>query len=274
MSELIPLYLAWLRAGGRSANTIRKRQWLLQHADQHLPYGVDNADPDEWAAYLGEPGWSAWTRATYYRHANGYYTWAVNGDRLTLNPLVGLIRPPDGDRIPDPATDAELAAALDLLPEQPWRMAVRLASWAGLRCCEIVTVRREDCTAEWLRVRGKGGKIGLVPMAPQLWSVIAPLPAGVLVVGARGRPLTAQMLTQMQHKVWRRIGQPGQHLHRFRHWCGTTIQRATGNIRVTQKVLRHVSVRSTEGYTMVSDAALHAAVAALPVPTTGAPAGQ
>jgi len=110
-------------------------------------------------------------------------------------------------------------------------------------------------------------------MAPHLWESIRNRPPGLLVLGARGKKLTAQMLTQMQHKVWARIGQPGQHLHRFRHKCGTDAQRATGNIRVTQKLLRHASVRSTEGYTFVSDADLHAAVAALPVPSTGAPAG-
>lgn len=272
MSDLIPPHLDWLRAGGRSDRTVGDRQRLLHHADAHLPYGLDSADTDEWAQYLANPGWSVWTRYTYRTHANGYYAWAVAAEQLTLNPLDGLTRPPQGDAIPDPATDAELAEALELLPEQPWRMAVLLAAYAGLRCCEIVTVRREDCTAEWLRVRGKGGKTNLVPMAPHLWSVVRNAPPGLLVMGARGGPLTPHGLSGQQHKVWRRIGQPHQHLHRFRHKCGTDAQRATGNIRVTQRLLRHASVRSTEGYTLVSDAELHAAVAALPVPSTGAPA--
>lgn len=272
MSDLIPLHSLWLRAAGRSDRTITARERLLHHANTHLPKGIDEAHTDEWAAYLANQAWSPWTRHTYYHHANGYYQWAIyEAYRLNPpNPIDGLIRPPEGDRLPDPASAEELATALTLLPAMPWRMAVMLAAYAGLRCCEIVTVERRDCTTDWLRVRGKGGRLAAVPMSPVLWAVVEPMPPGLLVVGARGRPLTAQMLTQMQGRVWARIGQPHQHLHRFRHWAGTEVQRGCGDIRVTQRFLRHASVRSTEGYTLVSATQLRAAVAALPA--VGAPA--
>lgn len=267
MSDLIPLHLMWMRAGGRSPRTIHDRGRLLEHADRVLPYGIEEAHTDEWSSYFANDRWQPWTRHTYFNHGWGFYQWAVP-DYLTLNPLSALIRPPEGDRLPNPATDEELAHALAVLPDQPWRMAVLLAAYAALRCCEIVTVRREDCTAEWLRVRGKGGKLATVPMAPQLWDAIRTRPSGLLVTGARGRPLTAQMITQMQRRVWDRIGQPNQRLHRFRHWCGTQIQRQTGNIRITQQVLRHSSVRSTEGYTLVTPAELQTAIALLGAPAS------
>lgn len=268
MSDLIPRHLTWLRAGGRSTTTVAARERLLYHAEAHLPWGLDEADHNEWADYLDQPQWSPWTKHTYFNHGCGYYNWGVAMGKLALNPLSLLIRPPEGDREPNPVSDAELMHALTELPEQPWRMAARLAAFAGLRCCEIVAVKREDCTAEWLRVRGKGGHMALVPMAPVLWRVIEPMPAGLLVLGARGKPLTAQMLSQMQGPMWVRIGLPDVRLHRLRHWCGTDVQRRTGNIRVTQRVLRHASIHSTQGYTLVSDAELHAAVAGL-----GTPAG-
>lgn len=276
MSDLIPLHLTWMRAGGRAERTIHDRRRLLEHADARLPYGLDCAHTDEWAAYLAGPppspgkrGWSDWTRDIYYRHGYAYYEWAVAGGWVTMNPLRGLTRPPEGDRLPRPVSDDDLAYALDQLPLMPWRMAVMLAAFAGLRCCEIVTIRRQDCSHELLTVRGKGGRLEQVPMAPTLWEVVEPRPPGLLVVGARGKPLTAQMLTQMQGNVWARIGLDVT-LHRFRHWCGTNVQRQTGDIRVTQKILRHKSTRSTEGYTLVSDTQLHAAVAALPFPVAPA----
>jgi len=264
MSDLIPLHLTWLRAGGRSVRTIHDRERLLHHAQTHLPYGLDQAHTDEWADYLSRPGWSPWTRHTYFGHANGYYDWAVAAQWLTLNPLDGLIRPPEGDRIPDPATDDEIRAALTLLPEQPWRMAVRLAAWAGLRCCEIVTVRRENCTEAYLKVRRKGGKLATVAMAPPLWEAIATRDPRLLVTGARGGALTAQMLTQMQGKLWRRIGQPHQHLHRFRAWFATSMLANGADIRTVQDLLGHASVTSTQWYTAVTNPRRLAAVALLP----------
>jgi integrase len=202
MSDLIPLHLTWMRAGGRAARTVHDRQRLLEHAAARLPYGLDNADTAEWATYLAQPRWSTWTRNVYYRHAYSYYEWAVATGHVTLNPLRGLDRPPEGDRVPRPVTDDQLAHALARLPEMPWRLAVMLAAFAGLRCCEIVTIRRQDCTVELLTVRGKGGRLEQVPMAPALWAVVEPRATGLLVVGARGKPLSAQMLTQMQGRVW------------------------------------------------------------------------
>lgn len=262
MSDLIPDHLRWFKLG-HSPRTVAARERLLYHAEAHLPRGLDDTNADGWADYLGTEGWSAWTRYTYRNHAHGFYEWGIAIGEYEYNPIAQLPRLPEGDRVPNPVTDDELAHALTHLPEQPWRMAVRLAAFAGLRCCELVAVERKHCTREWLRVKGKGDRVALVPMAPALWAVVEPMPPGLLVRSARGLPLTAAGISARQGAVWARIGLPDVTMHRFRHWCGTDVQRRTGNIRVTQKMLRHASVRSTEGYTMVSDAELHAAVATL-----------
>ena len=242
MSNLIEKHLTWLRAGKRSPRTITARGRLLRHAERCLPRGLDRADADDLAEYLARPAWSQWTAYTYFGHLAGYYRWAVLTGKRPADPTAQLIHPEQGDRLPDPATDDELAQALAALPAQPWRMAVQLAAWAGLRCCEIVSVRREDCSAEWIRVIGKGGRWATVPTAPQLWAVIEAAPAGLLVRSATGLVLTAQRLTQTQGAVWDRIGQPHQHLHRF----------------------RHKSILSTQGYTAVADSQRQAAVRLLP----------
>lgn len=272
VSDLIPLHLMWMRAGGRSERTIHDRERLLLHADRVLPYGIDQAHTNEWAAYLANPRWQPWTRCIYDRHARGYYRWAVPC-YLTFNPMDALIRPPEGDREPDPATDEELAQALDQLPPMPWRLAVIMAAYAGLRCCEIVSIRREQCTAESLRVRGKGGKVTVMPMAPQLWAEIKDRPPGLLVTGARGKPLSPQMLTQMQRKIWIRIGQPHQHMHRFRAWFCTTLINAGVNVRVVQELMRHSDLKPILHYAAVAKTQRLAAIAVLPT-FTGAPASQ
>jgi site-specific recombinase XerD len=264
MSDLIPEHEAYLRAGGRADNTVACRVRRLHHAERHLPHGLDGSHTSELAHYLANPSWSRWTRHTYFNHLRGYYTWGVQFGHLSMDPMDAMIRPPEGDRLPDPCTDDELALALESLPMWPMGMAVRLAAYAGLRCCEITVACREKCTEERLRVLGKGGLVRSVAMSPILWATIKDLPPGPLCVGVRGRPITAKSLSEMQASFWRRIGLPAMHLHRLRHWFGTALLREGADLRTVQELMGHASITSTVGYTLIVDTQRRAAVRRLP----------
>lgn len=269
MSDLIPRHLDHLEGAGKSPRTLQARQRLLEHAHRHLPYGLDEAHCDEIAAYLGTPGWSAWTRSTYWSHLRGYYRWGVKVGELTLDPMSVLDRPPAGECLPDPVTDDELAQALARSPVQPWGLAVMLAAYAGLRCCELVRLRREDVTVDELRIRvGKGGRAAVVPTSPVLWAYLRDRPRGLLVTTATGRPNTAHYLTSSQYQHWQRIGLPEVHLHRFRHWYGTTLLRMGADLRTVQELMRHRSIMSTQGYTLIVSEQRSNAIRTLPAPTT------
>src|SRR5437773_10548476 len=71
--------------------------------------------------------------------------------------------------VPRPAP-LEVFHAILAGPE-PWRTAVALAGYAGLRMGEIIRARREDVTAEHLIVLRKGGKEVALPNHPQLWEI-------------------------------------------------------------------------------------------------------
>jgi site-specific recombinase XerD len=90
------------------------------------------------------------------------------------------------------------------------------------------------------------------------------MPAGLLVHSATGLAMSAQRLTGMQRPVWARIGQPHQHLHRFRHWFATTLLRNGADIRTVQELMRHRSILSTQGYTAVTSPQRQAAIQLLP----------
>jgi site-specific recombinase XerD len=53
-------------------------------------------------------------------------------------------------------------------------------------------------------------------------------------------------------------------LHRMRHWLGTTVQREYRDIRVTQRLLGHATLASTQVYTTATDEQQRAARATLP----------
>jgi integrase/recombinase XerD len=267
MSDLIPIHLMYLRAGGYAERTVVARERLLYHAHSCLPYGLDQADRNEIAAYLQNPAWSTWTRSTYWSHLYGYYVWAYEADELTCNPMVGLIRPPAGQCVPDPVSDEELARALWLSPDQPWRMAIMLAAYAGLRGSEIAAIRREDVSENHVRVRkGKGGRDGMVETAPVLWEFVRDRPSGLLVHSVTGRPMSGHRLVAHQAWHWRRIGMPDVHLHRFRHWYGTALMAAGNDARTVQELMRHKSLVSTQGYTQVVSEQRRLAIRTLPTP--------
>lgn len=52
--------------------------------------------------------------------------------------------------------------------------------------------------------------------------------------------------------------------HQLRHWFGTNVLRAGGNLRVAQELLRHSSPAITARYTQVDDTERRAASVALP----------
>lgn len=55
------------------------------------------------------------------------------------------------------------------------------------------------------------------------------------------------------------------HLHRLRHWYGTTVQQLQGDLLVTQRALRHRQPTTTAGYARVTDPRVAEAVRSLPI---------
>jgi len=267
MTDLICAYETHLKAADRSAKTIRDRIEFLIRADLRLlPYGLDDAKWEELADVLGSPTWSRWTRSTYWAHLNGYYRFAVRIGELAFNPLDHMQRPPAGDDTPDPATEEEIRLALARSPEHPWRTCVMLGHLAGLRAGEMTRLRREDVTEERLHVRvGKGGRGRHVDTHPELWTYLRPRPDGPLVHKRNGKVFQPEELTSRQHMHWRRIGLPGLHLHRLRHYFATTLLRQGNDLRTVQELLGHRSIISTQGYTKVVSEQRRKAIRSLPM---------
>lgn len=286
-SPHVPHYLQWLRPRA-AASTHESRGIVLHAADRDLPHGLDESTDLEVGEMLHGTGWSQWTVRTYDTHMRAYYAWALRCGRLPHNPMAELPRPQKGSDAPDPLTDRELSIALTARP-MPWRRAMMLACYAGLRACEIASVTVADILAgERLRVFGKGGKTRVVPLAPVLleelrptieaadasdWRRASPKSPPRLCVGAQGRPLKANVLTAMQAEVWRRMGIPDVHLHRGRHWFATQLIEAGVDVVTVQKLLGHSSLATTQVYVQVTDKRRTAAVLALPVVKAGAGLG-
>lgn len=261
MTDLISAHAAHLRAAGRARNTVNDRVDLLRRMDHDLPMGLEQATVEELAEWLAHDGWSASTRATYHAHVSEFFRWACNpaNPMLDYNPAASLTRPRVPQRLPKPVTDAELAHALKHA-RAPWRLLVLLAAYEGLRCCELATIRREHVTQDELVVVGKGGKERMIGTHPIVWRAVRDLPAGRLARGLSARRISSGGIEEMA-----RIGLPRVSMHRYRHWCFTTVLRRTGNLRTVQELAGHASPSTTAGYTLITNEQRRMAIRALPV---------
>jgi integrase/recombinase XerC len=142
-----------------------------------------------------------------------------------------------------------------------------LAAYAGLRASELAAVRREHVTERLIRIpQAKGGDPASVDTHPVIWDMVKSRPAGPLAVRPSGRPLSGHWLTARQRAHFDKIGMPDVTLHRFRHWFGTMLLDAGNDLRTVQESLRHRSITSTEGYTLVSGGQRRLAIRSLPTP--------
>lgn len=264
---MIDAYLEHLRRAGRADSTIDARREILRRFNRSLPYGVGQTTTDELAERLYRDDFSANTKATYYICLRSFYDWATlpSDPWLSFDPTVELepVRTTKG--IARPVTDEQLRRILAEAPD-PIRLWALIAAYQGLRCIEISRLDREHITEQALIVvKGKGGRARVHDADPYVWAAVRDLPPGPIAVmpsGQRATPFEISATAALHFR--RQLKMPGVSMHRLRHWLGVTTQRTYKDIRVTQAVLGHVSLQSTQIYTDATAEQQRAARAMLP----------
>lgn len=267
-ADMIAAYLESLRRLNRTTDTIALRRKVVTSLNRDLPYGVGETTTDELAAWLYRDTWEQNTRASYLASIRDFYRWATSprDPWLSYDPALDLDQVATVKGVARPCTDQELRHILTQAHE-PYRTWSYLAAYQGLRCCEISGLDREHVSPTILHVvRGKGGRPRVHDTDPQVWQLIQPLPPGPVARLVRtGKRAGANYISfrTAQHYT-KALGLNGVTLHRLRHWLGVTTQRLYRDIRVTQEVLGHESLSSTQIYTMASMAQQQEARSMLP----------
>jgi integrase len=141
----------------------------------------------------------------------------------------------------------------------------------GLRQAECVTLRWSEVnfgTRQIVRL-GKGGKRVVFPIADTIREILFPLQGQhpefvftyVAVYGnkrlgrVRGQryPLTLCGTKTAWQRMRAKAEVVGFRFHDFRHDVGTKVLRATGNLKLVQKLLNHSDIKSTLRYAHVLD---------------------
>lgn len=242
----------WLRAGGASEKTVETRCAGVVAACRFNghddPVSLTTRQLIVWLARCRSP----WTRRTYWTSIRAWFRWlADEGVRLD-DPTERVPKPPQPKGVPRPAPTASLGAVLEIAPRKAMAY-IKLAAYEGLRVHEIAKLRAEDFDGDSLYVLGKGSHMDVIPIHPE----VEQLRNGFPVQGWWFPSLTELGHVRPQavsSTISRTFHQAGFEInaHMLRHWFGTHTLRNSRDLRVTQELMRHMSVASTQIYTEVA----------------------
>lgn len=191
-----------------------------------------------------------------------------------------------GRRLPEVLTPQEqdsLLAQPDKGRRQGFRnfCMVRIMLNLGLRAGEVLNLKVKDI--DWisgkLMVRqGKGNKDRALKLNPEdldllrRWIEERPVESDYLFPTTKGGRITDRYLRQMVKHLAHQAGIGKDiHPHTLRHTFATDFYRETRNLRMTQKVLGHENISTTEIYTHISDPELEEALSTFRTGSPNAP---
>lgn len=255
--SLLSRYATHLRATGAASRTIRLR---MDHAAQitglaPAPQLITTTHLETW---MQPPGrrYAAETLKSRRSSARRFFQWLHDHGHTPFNPAARLfpvhVIPPPPRVIPN----RDMLHALASVDVRD-RAALLLARYACLRLEELTTLRVEHREGDALRVHGKGGRIRIVYMHPDLIRALDILEDEV---GAGwyfpGLGMNTHMHPQSMHKIIKRV--TGWNPHSLRHAGATAAYRATKDLRAVQLMLGHSSLATTQRYLTLDEDALRA----------------
>ena len=250
---IISAYVQWMRARGLADNTIDVRVRYCRRFAALWPI-LEPTREAMLEAIATQP--AASSRAAMRAALRSFYAWALEDGLIESDPAAKLppMRVPQA--LPRPMPDDAIREALERAPEEV-RLMIMLGALAGLRRAEIARVHRRDVTPEGLRVLGKGGKVRLVPLVPELRAMLERV-YGWAFPSARSPK--RHMNERYVGMLMRQYLPADYTTHQLRHRFATTVYQQTHDIRAVQELLGHSSIITTQRYTAVGAEHLHAAV--------------
>lgn len=204
-----------------------------------------------------------------------FYRWLDRAHGVENPEIAFLNGPKRGQRLPRPVSEVaakDMLEQAELIQEEPWVAARDVAALslmygAGLRISEVLDLPGDVKAApDRLRIKGKGGKVRIVPIIPavrEAISVYASIcPYGLnaatpLFYGARGKRLQAPVLRKQVQILRGALGLTETATpHALRHSFATHLLAHGADLRAIQTLLGHASLSTTQVYTGVEPAHL------------------
>ena len=244
-----------MKAAGRSRGTVELRRHQLRRLAAAYPAGPGALRERDLVRWLASHDWSRETLRSHRAALVGYFAWAARLGLVTRSPAEGL--PPVAARPPMPKPAAEAAVMAGRSgPDGRTRLMVALGAFAGLRRAEIATSRGDwliETPGGWaLLVRGKGGRLRLVPVPNWLAAEISAVGPGWLFPGA----VDGHMSPAWVGKLVGRALPAGVTCHQLRHRFATRAYAGSRDLLAVQQLLGHTKPETTAAYVALASDSL------------------
>lgn len=203
------------------------------------------------------------------------YRWLDRAHGLPNAEVDYLQGPSRPARLPRPVSAPaarDMISAAEDLPEETWIGArdaavLSLLYGAGLRISEALSLTGAELPApERLRIKGKGGKVRIVPLIPAVRQAMTAYAdacpfvltrSNALFRGVKGGPLNPRIVQRAVQQLRGALGLPDTATpHALRHAFATHLLAEGADLRAIQTLLGHASLSTTQVYTGVDGARL------------------
>jgi len=270
--ETVGDYLQRLRAErGLSPHTVEAyRRDLSQFFDFCDRFGagsveeVDRRTVRRFLAHLATRGYARRSAARKASAVRAFFTDGAKRGIVFANPAAGVPSPKRRRTLPRALPAGALGAMLDAIEgDDPVdvrdRALLEVLYGTGLRVSEAASLQVRDVQGvELVRVRGKGDKERIVPLAGEARraldryletgrpSLVGSATITALWVGVRGGPLDGRGVRRVvRHRL-------GTFPHALRHSFATHLLEGGADLRTVQELLGHVELGTTQIYTAVT----------------------
>ena len=201
------------------------------------------------------------TRRARLSAIKSLFAWALEEGMIGWTPAE-KIKPPrkrlPGRRAHPQDSIIDLVFAQETIRD---RVAVQLLARLGLRKNELrlLQIRDVNFSTNEIRVKGKGGKVRLVPITSLrslrddlyfhvLAEELRPTDYLLYPRADRSRPMNPSAVHRWFGRCLDRAGLPSMPMHELRHTAADHLYRATNDLTAVQMLLGHESVGTTQAY--------------------------
>jgi integrase/recombinase XerC len=287
LADIFSDWINWLRAERRfSAHTVSAYhddlQQFFNFVAEHLGAEVslrrlidlELQDFRSWLAKRAREDFHPRSTARALASVRNFYRFIIRTKKLEHSALF-LIKTP---KLPQPLPRAldesqakqalfaiEYSANLEWVQKRDVAL-LSLLYGAGLRISEAISISRNNIGADFLKIKGKGGKERIVPVLSIVYNAVLDyLKFCPFIVenkepifrGEKGKPLKASVFRKRLQLIRSQEGLP-EHMsaHSFRHSFATHLLAAGTDLRSLQELLGHASLSTTQRYTRVASSTL------------------
>ncbi len=248
------------------------RQFLFYCDEKKINFAsIKREDFEKYLIYLKKTGLKNSSLFRKTESIRAFYKFLFIDKRIDLNPLSEFSPPKLERKLPHYFTLDEIKKIYDFFTASDFKTlrtcaVIDLLYSAGLRISEVSNLRFEDVNLEqgWVRVKGKGSKERVVPLASNTVSVLRLyLDERTRVLEKKGEKASPYFFVNRSGshisrvKLWKDIKEfvkkagidKNVYPHMFRHTFATHLLHGGADLRSIGEMLGHASLTTTQIYT-------------------------